>query len=72
MDKGLGMDNAISRIHKRQTARLLHHLEETGQLTEQLRSDILRSHGFIFEDVSTEIERIKQGNGKDKNEKTLQ
>ncbi len=65
---GLGMENAIDKIHKRQTARLLNHLEQTGQLTPELRSDILRSHGFIFEDVKAELERIQKGKGKDKNE----
>ena len=59
------MDDAINRIHKRQTARLLDHLERTGQLTDELRSDILRSHGFIFEDVRAEMDRIKQGHGKE-------
>jgi hypothetical protein len=55
----------VTQIHRRQTARLLDHLERTRQLTNQLRSDILRSHGFIFEDVRAELDRIKQGHGKE-------
>ena len=57
--------DGIDKIHRRQTARLLNHLERTGQLTDELRSDILRSHGFIFEDVRAELDRIKQGHGKE-------
>ena len=57
--------DSIDKIHRRQTARLLNHLERTGQLTDELRSDILRSHGFIFEDVRAELDRIKQGHGKE-------
>jgi len=55
----------VTQIHKRQTARLLDHLERTGQLTDTLRTDILRSHGFIFSDVRAELERITHGNGKE-------
>jgi hypothetical protein len=56
----------VDKIQRRQTARLLEHLERTGQLTDKLRSDILRSHGFIFEDVRAEMDRIKQqGHGKE-------
>jgi len=64
------MDDAINKIQKRQTARLLDHLERTGQLTEKLRSDILRSHGFIFEDVRSELEKMRQENGKERDEHT--
>ncbi len=48
-----GMDkiDEIEHIRKRQTARLLAHLEDTGQLTDRLRTDLLRSLGFMFEDV---------------------
>jgi|GEM_PF-1346620 len=60
---GPGMDK-IEKIRKRQTARLLGHLETTGQLTSQLRSDILRSLGYVFEDI-TEVLNKKQGDVKD-------
>ncbi len=39
----------IASIRQRQTARLLTHLERTGKLTPELRSDILRAFGFVFE-----------------------
>ena len=60
--------DSIDKIQRRQTARLLNHLERTGQLTDELRSDILRSHGFIFEDVRAELDRVKQGHGKENDE----
>ena len=57
----------IEQIRKRQTARLLDHLERTGQLTPELRADLLRSFGYVFEDVATAIRALKaqQGEGKD-------
>ena len=55
----------IEQIRKRQTARLLDHLERTGQLTPELRSDLLRSLGYVFDDIS---DAIKQGEGKDDND----
>ena len=57
----------IEQIRKRQTARLLDHLERTGQLTPELRSDLLRSFGYVFEDVATAIKTLReqQGDGKD-------
>ena len=57
----------IEQIRKRQTARLLDHLERTGQLTPELRSDLLRSFGYVFEDVATAIRALReqQGDGKD-------
>lgn len=54
----------IEQIRNRQTARLLKHLEATGQLTDELRSDLLRSMGYIFEDVQDAI-KTKTGDGKD-------
>ena len=56
------MGDEIERIRKRQTARLLAHLERTNQLTPELRGDILRSFGFVFEDVAV---AIQQGQGKE-------
>jgi hypothetical protein len=55
----------IEHIRKRQTARMLANLERTGQLTPALRCDILRSLGFIFDDVTTAVEGLKQGQGKE-------
>ena len=64
---GLGPDN-IEQVRKRQTAKLLYHLEQTNQLTPELRSDLLRSLGYIFEDVESILTAIRNGeqNGKDK------
>ena len=56
------MDEQINRIHKRQVARMLDHLDRTGQLTPELATDIKRSFGYVFEDVKT---AIKQGQGKE-------
>jgi hypothetical protein len=66
MDK----DNDIERIRKRQTARLLDHLERTNQLTPELRTDLLRSLGYVFEDIENAVHGQKQGDGKD--EKIIQ
>jgi hypothetical protein len=57
-----GMDEQINRIHKRQVARMLDHLDRTGQLTPELATDIKRSFGYVFEDVKTVI---KQGQSKE-------
>ena len=61
-----GMDTvrmeAIDKIRKRQTARLLDHLERTKQLTPELRADLLRSFGYVFEDIAAAVE-TKQGAG---------
>jgi hypothetical protein len=56
------MEEQINRIHKRQVARMLDHLDRTGQLTPELATDIKRSFGYVFEDVKT---AIKQGQGKE-------
>jgi hypothetical protein len=59
---GSKMYEQINRIHKRQVARMLDHLDRTGQLTPALATDIKRSFGYVFEDVKT---AIKQGQGKE-------
>jgi hypothetical protein len=55
----------LEQIRKRQTARLLEHLEHKGQLTPELRADLLRSFGYTFQDVAALLEGGKQGDGKD-------
>ena len=58
-----GKDTArIASIRQRQTARLLNHLERKGTLTPELRSDILRSFGFVFMDIH---DALKQGQGEE-------
>jgi len=42
----------LERIRKRQTARLLFHLETTDQLTPALRGDLMRSLSWMFGDVA--------------------
>jgi hypothetical protein len=62
MNMQAGKDTVrIASIQKRQTARLLDHLERTGKLTPELRSDILRSFGYVFQDIN---DALKQGDGK--------
>ena len=55
----------IASIRRRQTARLLDHLERKGTLTPDLRCDILRSLGYVFEDIRDALTGSKQGVGKD-------
>jgi len=50
----------LERIHKRQLARFLNHLNKTGQLSPGLESDIKRVFGYLFEDISNAV------NGHDK------
>jgi hypothetical protein len=64
---GAGMDTArndgtewIDAIERRQVARLLAHLERTGQLTPQLRADILRSFHFAFDDVRLVFDDVRR------------
>jgi len=52
----------IQKIHRRQLARLLFHLEKTGQITSRLEKDIKRSFGFTFADIESAI----QEQGKEK------
>jgi len=60
--------NEIERLHKRQLARLLSHLEKTGQLTMELEKDLKRSFHYVFEDIENLIKR----QGKEKTNGTKQ
>jgi glutamine synthetase adenylyltransferase len=51
------MNKEIERLHKRQLARLLSHLEKTGQLTPELVQDLKRAYGFVFEDIKNLLKR---------------
>lgn len=53
----------IRKIHRRQLARLLDHLQSSGQLTPALEKDLKRSFGFTFGD----IEQVLQEHDKDGN-----
>ena len=46
----------IERIHKRQLARFLDHLNDKDMLTPDLESDVKRVFGFIFMDVKDAIQ----------------
>lgn len=48
---------SINKIHRRQLARFLDHLEHTNQLTPSLENDIKRAFGFIFLDVNDAIKQ---------------
>ena len=54
--KRLDMEE-IERLHKRQLARLLSHLEKTGQLTLALEKDMKRAYGYVFEDIKNLLKR---------------
>jgi len=55
---GLDMENQekIRKIHRRQLARLLNHLDRNGQLTPALEADIKRSFGFTFGDIEETLQ----------------
>lgn len=48
----------IERLKNRQLARLLAHLQKTGQLTVELEKDLKRAYRYVFEDVETLIKRL--------------
>jgi len=47
----------VTRLHKRQLARLLSHLERTGQLTVELEKDLKRAYRYTFEDIENLLKR---------------
>ena len=47
----------INRLHKRQLARLLTHLQKTGQLTPALEQDKKRAYGYVFGDIENLLAR---------------
>ena len=57
----------VEKLHKRQLARLLSHLEKTGQLTLELEKDLKRAYRFAFEDVET----LLQGLDKEKEDESI-
>ena len=52
----------VENLKNRQLARLLTHLERTGQLTVELEKDLKRAYRFAFDDVAT----LLKGLGLDK------
>jgi ribosome assembly protein YihI (activator of Der GTPase) len=57
--------NLVEKLKNRQLAKLLTHLEQTGQLTIELEKTLKRSFRYAFEDVETLIQRL----GLDKEDK---
>ncbi len=51
----INLIEAIPRIHKRQVARFLSHLEDTGQITPELRQDVKRAYGYAFGEVMSAL-----------------
>ena len=60
--KGCGVNDRdkMRRIHKRQVARLLNHLERKGMLTAELEQDIKRGYGYTFQDVEAALGHDKE------------
>ena len=58
---------SIEKLKNRQLAKLLTHLERTGQLTVELEKDLKRAYRFAFEDVETLISGLDQENTDDNN-----
>jgi hypothetical protein len=56
----------VERLKNRQLARLLTHLERTGQLTPSLEVDIKRAYRFAFEDVEELIRGLDREKRDDK------
>ena len=59
----------VEKLHNRQLARLLAHLDRTGQLTVELEKDLKRAYRFAFEDVETLIQGLDKENGNETNTK---
>jgi hypothetical protein len=58
---------SIEKLKNRQLAKLLTHLERTGQLTVELEKDLKRAYRFAFEDVETLISGLDKENWDDNN-----
>lgn len=52
--------NVVQKLKNRQLAKLLTHLERTGQLTVELEKDLKRAYRFAFEDVEILIQGLDQ------------
>jgi len=56
----------VEKLKNRQLAKLLTHLERTGQLTVELEKDLKRAYRFAFEDVETLIHGLDTENNDEK------
>jgi hypothetical protein len=50
--------DVVNKLKNRQLARLLTHLEQTGQLTVELEKTLKRSFRYTFEDVEALVRRL--------------
>ena len=50
--------DVVTKLKNRQLARLLTHLERTGQLTVELEKTLKRSFRYTFEDVEALVQRL--------------
>lgn len=50
--------DVVNKLKNRQLARLLTHLEQTGQLTVELEKTLKRSFRYTFEDVEVLVKRL--------------
>jgi len=50
--------DVVNKLKNRQLARLLTHLEQTGQLTVELEKTLKRSFRYTFEDVEALVKRL--------------
>jgi hypothetical protein len=57
-------EDTLRKIHRRQVARLLDHLQRTGQSTPTLEQDVKRAFGYVFQDVEAAV----QGHDKEKSD----
>jgi len=48
----------LEKIRKRQTARLLSHLETPGQITPLLRCSVMRAMSYVFGDVADAVASV--------------
>ena len=61
----------VEKLKNRQLAKLLTHLERTGQLTIELEKDLKRAYRFAFEDVETLIQGLDTENNDEKKFHTI-
>ena len=52
----MNIEDKLRKIHRRQIARLLDHIQRTGKSTPELEQDLKRSFGFVFGDVEQAIQ----------------
>ena len=56
------IENQLDSVCRRQTARLLNHLRQTGQINSRLETDLLRAFRYVFGDVKKVVSGYSQEN----------